>query len=377
MKHYLAAVLTACLLITPALAVTGSPEVSAPSAILMEKSTGTVLYELDSHTQYEPASVTKVMTLLLTFEALDAGAITLDQMVTISAQAVSMGGSQIWLKENEQMSVQDLLNAVTVVSANDGAVALAELIAGSESAFVERMNQRAQELGMTDTHFVNCTGLPAEGHVTTAYDIALMSRELVLNHPDIRDYSTIWMDTLRDGAFQLSNTNKLIRFYDGATGLKTGSTDSALYCLSATAERDGMELIAVVMHAPTSDDRFESAKALLNFGFANYTLLTVYPDQALPPVEVLLGESGTVQPVLAQTPTVLLEKAQAANVTQSISLCESVEAPVEEGQTLGTMTVTADGEVVATIPIVAAQAVERLSVGGIFQRMLRSLFLAG
>ncbi len=377
MKHYLAAVLTACLLITPALAVTGSPEVSAPSAILMEKSTGTVLYELDSHTQYEPASVTKVMTLLLTFEALDAGAITLDQMVTISAQAVSMGGSQIWLKENEQMSVQDLLKAVTVVSANDGAVALAELIAGSESAFVERMNQRAQELGMTDTHFVNCTGLPAEGHVTTAYDIALMSRELVLNHPDIRDYSTIWMDTLRDGAFQLSNTNKLIRFYDGATGLKTGSTDSALYCLSATAERDGMELIAVVMHAPTSDDRFESAKALLNFGFANYTLLTVYPDQALPPVEVLLGESGTVQPVLAQTPTVLLEKAQAANVTQSISLCESVEAPVEEGQTLGTMTVTADGEVVATIPIVAAQAVERLSVGGIFQRMLRSLFLAG
>ena len=377
MKHYLAAVLTACLLITPALAVTGSPEVSAPSAILMEKSTGTVLYELDSHTQYEPASVTKVMTLLLTFEALDAGAITLDQMVTISAQAVSMGGSQIWLKENEQMSVQDLLKAVTVVSANDGAVALAELIAGSESAFVERMNQRAQELGMTDTHFVNCTGLPAEGHVTTAYDIALMSRELVLNHPDIRDYSTIWMDTLRDGAFQLSNTNKLIRFYDGATGLKTGSTDSALYCLSATAERDGMELIAVVMRAPTSDDRFESAKALLNFGFANYTLLTVYPDQALPPVEVLLGESGTVQPVLAQTPTVLLEKAQAANVTQSISLCESVEAPVEEGQTLGTMTVTADGEVVATIPIVAAQAVERLSVGGIFQRMLRSLFLAG
>ena len=376
MKHYLAAVLTACLLITPALAVTGSPEVSAPSAILMEKSTGTVLYELDSHTQYEPASVTKVMTLLLTFEALDAGAITLDQIVTISAQAVSMGGSQIWLKENEQMSVQDLLKAVTVVSANDGAVALAELIAGSESAFVERMNQRAQELGMTDTHFVNCTGLPAEGHVTTAYDIALMSRELVLNHPDIRDYSTIWMDTLRDGAFQLSNTNKLIRFYDGATGLKTGSTDSALYCLSATAERDGMELIAVVMHAPTSDDRFESAKALLNFGFANYTLLTVYPDQALPPVEVLLGESGTVQPVLAQTPTVLLEKTQAANVTQSISLCESVEAPVEKGQTLGTMTVTADGEVVATIPIVAAQAVERLSVGGIFQRMLRSLFLA-
>lgn len=377
MKKYLAAALTACLFITPAMAVTGSPDVTAPSVLLMEKSTGTILYEQDSHTQYEPASVTKIMTLLLVFEALDAGAITLDQMTTISAQAVSMGGSQIWLKENEQMSVQDLLKAVTVVSANDGAVALAELVAGSESAFVERMNQRAQELGMADTHFINCTGLPAEGHVTTAYDIALMSRELILNHPDIRTYSTIWMDTLRDGAFQLSNTNKLIRFYEGATGLKTGSTDSALYCLSATAERDGMELIAVIMHAPTSNDRFESAKALLNFGFANYTLLTVYPEQALPPVEVLLGENATVQPVLAQTPSVLLEKTQAANVTQSISLCDSVEAPVEAGQTLGTMTVSADGQVLATIPIVAAQAVERLSVGGIFQRMLQSLFMAG
>lgn len=384
MKKVLAAVLSACLLITPALAaeeavetVAGSPSLTAPSAILMEKSTGTVLYEFNSHTKYEPASVTKVMTLLLTFEALDAGAISLDQVVTASSYATSMGGSQIWLKENEQMTVNDMLKAVTVVSANDCAVALAELIAGSEQAFAERMNQRAAELGMNDTHFVNCTGLPAEGHLTTAYDIALMSRELVLNHPDIRNYSTIWMDSLRDGASQLVNTNKLVRFYPGTTGLKTGSTDAALYCLSATAERDGMELIAVVMHAATPDDRFESAKALLNFGFASYTLTTVYPDQALPPVPVLLGEAETVQPVLSQTPCVLLEKAQAGGLTKSVELCENVEAPVEAGQTLGTMTVTAGDQVVAVVPIVAASAVERLSVGGIFQRLLRGLFLAG
>jgi D-alanyl-D-alanine carboxypeptidase (penicillin-binding protein 5/6) len=275
------------------------------------------------------------------------------------------------------MSVEDLLKAVAVVSANDGAVALAEFIAGSEEGFVALMNERAAQLGMADTHFVNCTGLPAAGHLTSAYDIALMSRELILNHPAVRQYTTIWMDSLRNGAFQLSNTNKLIRFYDGATGLKTGSTDGALYCLAATAERDGMELIAAVLHAPTSDDRFESAKALLNYGFANYTLLTVYPDEALPPVEVLLGQSTTVQPVLGQAPCVLLEKSMAAGVTKSVELCQDVAAPVEQGQKLGEMTVSANGQFVATIPIVAASGVERLSMGGIFQRMLRNFFMAG
>ena len=227
-------------------------EVSAPSALLMEKETGTVLFAKDEHAKLEPASVTKVMTLLLTMEAIDAGQLHYDDVVTASAHACSMGGSQIWLKENEQMTVSDMLKAVCVVSANDCAVALAETVAGSEEAFVERMNQRAAELGMADTHFCNATGLPAEGHVTSAYDIALMSRELIRNHPDIRQYTTIWMDSLRDGASSLVNTNRLIRFYQGATGLKTGSTDSALYCLSGTAERDGMELIAVIMKAPTS-----------------------------------------------------------------------------------------------------------------------------
>jgi len=377
MKQILAAALILLLLLIPAHAVGAGPELTAPSAILMEKTTGTILYEQEAHTQYEPASVTKVMTLLLVFEALDSGAITLEQMVTASAHAVSMGGSQIWLKENEQMSVDDMIKAVAVVSANDCAVALAELLAGSEGAFVQQMNQRAQELGMTNTNFVNCTGLPAQGHLTTAHDIALMSRELVLNHPDIRKYTTIWMDTLRQDAFQLSNTNKLIRFYEGATGLKTGYTDTALYCLSATAEREGMELIAAVMHAPTSNDRFDSAKALLSFGFANYQLLTVHPEQALPPVEVILGEQATVQPVLAQNPSVLLEKGLSGQVSQSITLADRVEAPVEPGQTLGTMTVTAGEHTVASIPIVAAQGVERLGVMGIFRRMLAGLFLAG
>ena len=231
MKRGIALLCAALLLTTGARAV----EVSAPSAILMEKETGTVLFAKDEHKQLEPASVTKVMTLLLTMEAVDSGQLKYDDMVTASAHACSMGGSQIWLKENEQLSVSDMLKAVCVVSANDCAVALAETVAGSEDAFVERMNQRARELGMNDTTFQNATGLPAAGHVTSAYDIALMSRELILNHPDIRQYTTIWMDTLRNGESQLVNTNRLVRFYEGATGLKTGSTDSALYCLSATA----------------------------------------------------------------------------------------------------------------------------------------------
>ena len=230
---------------------------------------------------------------------------------------------------------------------------------------------------MKDTAFVNCTGLPAAGHHSSAYDIALMSRELILHHPDIRTYTTIWMDSIRDGAFGLTNTNRLVRFYPGATGLKTGSTDSALYCLSATAERDGMELIAVVMHAPTSNDRFESAKVLLNYGFANYTLLPVYPDQALAPVEVLLGEQATVQPVTSRECAILVEKSQAGSVTTQLSLADSVEAPVEQGQKLGELQVYVDGQLRDTIDLVAAQPVERLSMGGIFKDLLGKLFMAG
>ena len=379
-KKLLAAALAAALLALPApasQAASGTPTVNCGAAVLMEKETGTILYEQNSHDKLEPASVTKIMTLLLVMEAVDSGLISLDQTVTISAHAVSMGGSQIWLKEGEQMTVHDLLKAVAVVSANDGAVALAELVAGSEEGFVALMNQRAAELGMADTTFVNCTGLPAAGHLTSAHDIALMSRELILNHPSIREYTTIWMDSLRDGAFQLTNTNKLIRFYDGATGLKTGSTDSALYCLSATAERGGMELIAVVLKSPTSQDRFGAARALLDYGFANYTLMDVYPDQALPPIDVLLGEADCVQPVLSQSSRILVDKAQLNSVTSQINLCENVEAPVEAGQKLGEMVVTVDGQVLQTIPIVAEKAVARLTVPGIFLRFLDRLFMAG
>lgn len=364
--------LLAALLCVPAQAV----EVAAPSALLMEKETGTVLFAKNEHEQLEPASVTKIMTILLTMEAIDSGQLTYDTTVTASAHACSMGGSQIWLKENEQMTVDEMLKAVCVVSANDCAVALAEHLAGTEEAFVERMNQRAAELGMQDTHFVNATGLPAAGHVTSAYDIALMSRELILHHPDIRQYTTIWMDTLRGGTSQLVNTNKLIRFYDGATGLKTGSTDSARFCLSATAERDGMELIATIMKDATSAQRFDDAKTLLSYGFANYALKTVVPEEALPPIPVTLGTQETVQPVLADGGALLLEKAKAGTLTQSVTLAERVDAPVEQGAQLGTLTVTSGEEVVAELPLVAGEEVPRITFSQMFVRLLKMAFLS-
>ena len=352
-------------------------DVSAPSALLMEKETGTVLFAKDEHAKLEPASVTKVMTILLTMEAIDSGQLSYDTVITASAHACSMGGSQIWLKENEQMTVSDMLKAVCVVSANDCAVALAEQIAGSEESFVERMNQRAAELGMNDTTFKNATGLPAEGHVTSAYDIAIMSRELVLNHPDIRQYTTIWMDTLRGGASSLVNTNKLIRFYEGATGLKTGSTDNALYCLSATAERDGMELIAVIMKDATSAQRFEDAKTLLSYGFSTYALKQVTPEAALPPIPVKLGTQATVQPVLKENSALLLEKSQAGQLAQSVTLASQVDAPVSKGDLLGALTVTSGEDVIAELPLVAGEDVSRVTYGQMLRRVLQMAFLAG
>ena len=369
MKRVLAILVALCLLAVP---VQGEGvAVDAESCILMEKATGQVLYAENEHEQLEPASVTKVMTLLLVMEAIDAGTLAYDDLVTASAYACSMGGSQIWLKENEQMSVEDMLKAVCVASANDCSVALGEHLAGSCEAFVDRMNARAEELGMADTHFENPTGLPAEGHVTSAYDIALMSRELILHHPDIRQFTTIWMDTLRDGAFTLSNTNRLVRDYQGATGLKTGSTDAAGYCLSATAERDGMELIAVVLKSPTSAQRFESAKALLNYGFASYALVEAVPERVLPPIPVTLGTADFVQPVLGEGRELLLEKAQAAELEQEVRLAEGLDAPVAAGEEIGTLLLTAGGEQVAAVPIVAGEAVERLSYGEILVKFLK------
>lgn len=350
-------------------------DLPAPSYVLMERSTGEVLLEHNAHERLRPASVTKVMTLLLIMEALDDGRIGWDDMVQTSAAAAAKGGSQIYLEENEQLPLEEMLKSIVVSSANDCACAMAEHIAGSEAAFVEMMNARAEQLGMTDTHFVNCTGLDDEPeaaeHLTTAYDIALMSREL-LGHEAIKKYTTIWMDTVRDGQFGLSNTNKLVRFYDGTTGLKTGYTSAAGHCLSASAERNGMELIAVVLHCASSTDRFESAKALLNYGFSNYALVTPEPGE-LPAVPVTLGTAAEITPVLADETPILIDKALAAGVETRVCVDESVTAPVEAGQTLGTLTITSGSQTIAERDLVAPEAVGALRWGDVYLQMLRAL----
>ena len=355
-------------------------ELAAPSSILMEQSTGEILYEDNADEKLRPASVTKVMTLLLVMEALEDGRIGWDDMVTTSAAAAAKGGSQIYLEENEQLSLTEMLKSVVVSSANDCACALAEHVAGSEAAFVQRMNARAQELGMTNTHFVNCTGLDdgpdANEHLTTARDIAIMSREL-LKHEKIKEYTTIWMDTVRNGEFGLSNTNKLVRFYDGTTGLKTGYTSSAGYCLSASAERGRMELIAVVMHCKTSPDRFESAKALFNYGFANYALVDPMEKLTLEPVPVVLGRQELVQVQAQDAQAILIDKALAGSVTCAVELDESVTAPVLKGQQLGTLRVEAGGRLLREIALAAAQEVPALSFADIWRMMLERVCMAG
>lgn len=376
-KTILPFILTAILLTTPALAMEPLPEdaitINAPYAVLMEKSTGTVIYAKAAHEHCAPASVTKVMTMLLIVEAIESGVLTPETVVTASESACSMGGSQIWLEPGEQMTVSEMLKCVSVVSANDCAVALAEQIAGSEEAFVQRMNQRAGELGMKDTHFTNCTGLhDDDDHYTSAYDIALMSRELI-RHDMIKQYTTIWMDTIRNGAFGLSNTNRLIFGYEGATGLKTGFTSKAMYCLSATAERDGVEFIAVVLHGETSALRFEDARTLLNYGFANYTLGSLRPGEALPPVPVTMGTADSVQPIFVGDEYILGEKGALSGLSYDISLAESVPAPVVQGQSLGHMTVKSGDKVLAEVDIAASESVERLSFWTVYGRLMGTL----
>ena len=368
-----------CLLtLWPAQAQAAELPIQSRAALLMEKTTGQVLYAWNEHEQLEPASVTKIMTLLLTMEAIDSGTIGYDDVVTVSAYAAGMGGSQVYLAEGEQITVEELLKAVCVASGNDAAAALAEKVAGISDRFVEKMNQRAAELGMNDTHFANCTGLTAEGHVTSAHDIAVMSRELILKHPDIRRFTTIWMDTIRGGAFQLANTNKLIRFYDGATGLKTGYTASAGYCISATAERDGMELIAVVMKGPDRDTRNNDAKTMLNYGFSTYALVTAMPEQPLMPVPVDMGTADTVQPVLAsEGNTVLVEREKAGMLERKVTLEPRVTAPVAVGQPLGELTVLDGDTVLLTVPITAGEDVMRRSWGQVFTQLLRLAVFAG
>jgi D-alanyl-D-alanine carboxypeptidase (penicillin-binding protein 5/6) len=362
----------------PASAAAVELDLEARSALLMEKETGQVLYTKNEHEKLEPASVTKVMTLLLTMEAIEKGTIAYDDVVTVSAYAASMGGSNVYLAEGEQITVEDLLKAVCVASGNDASVALAEHVSGVTELFVAEMNNRAKELGMNDTHFVNCHGLPAEGHVSSAWDIAIMSRELIQNHPDLRRFTTIWMDSLRDGAFELANTNKLIRFYDGATGLKTGSTSSAGYCISATAERDGMELIAVVLKGTTSQQRFEDAKTMLNYGFSTYALHTVDAAEPFAPLPVRLGMQNTVSLTLPETGRkVLVKKAQIAALTQEVSLPEQMDAPVAQGQQVGILTVRDGDTVVLEVPVLAAEGVEKLTWWEMYRRMLGMLCFKG
>jgi len=380
MKRILAAALGVLLLAAlPLSAGAATLAEAGKSAVLMDVTTGTVLYEHNSHEALAPASVTKVMTMLLIMEAVDSGKISLADTVTASEAAAAKGGSQIYLKAGETMRVSDMLKSIAVSSANDCACAMAEHISGSESAFVEAMNQRAKELGMQDTHFVNCTGLDdddsAKLHRTSAYDIALMSRELLKNHPDIKKYTTIWMDTVRGGTFGLSNTNKLIRFYSGATGLKTGFTSGAGYCLSASAMRDGMELIAVVMGAETSQSRNAACKSLLDYGFANFAVVTPEPE-ALPQVAVRLGKQAQVPARMAESAGMLIEKSQRSGITTEISLKESVAAPVTRGQTLGSLAVKSGEQILRQIPLVAAEDVEKLTTGDIFLAVLRKAAMA-
>ena len=347
--------------------------VGGKSALLMDVQTGTVLYEQNAREALAPASVTKVMTMLLVMEAIDSGKIRWEDMVTASETAAAKGGSQVYLKVGEQMSVQDMLKSIAVSSANDCACAMAEHLAGSESAFVEQMNARAEELGMTDTKFVNCTGLDdapeAAEHKTSARDIALMSRELLKYHPAIKEYTTIWMSSVRNGVFGLSNTNKLIRFYDGATGLKTGFTSGAGYCLSASASREGMELIAVVMGAESSQVRFAACKSMLDYGFANFAV--VNPEiTEVGTVPVKLGKARVAVPKLGESEGLLVDKAQKHAIASEVTLEESVTAPVSQGQRLGTLRLKAGEQVLSEVPLVAAEPIARLTWLDLFIRVL-------
>ncbi len=355
-------------------AAAAGPELKAPAAVLMEYSTGEVLYERGGHDKRPCASITKVMTLLLVFEAIENGQFGFDTVLSASAHAAGMGGSDIWLREGEQMSVDDLIKACVVMSANDAAVVLAEAVAGSESAFVERMNARAAELGMGDTTFKNCNGLDEEGHITSAHDVAVMSRALMA-HEKIFDYTTIWIDYVRNGETQLVNTNKLVRSYNGILGLKTGTTSAAGSCVSACAERGGMTLIGVVLGAANTDDRFDSAAALLDFGFANWKL-TAPEVPELPVLPVKGGMTDSVA-LCAEAPAgVLTQAAGGETVSAVLELPEALTAPVRAGQTVGKIRVTRGEETVQEVPVTAAGDAEAITFLSAFRYLVRCFFFA-
>lgn len=347
----------------------GELKIAAPCAVLMEKQTGAVLYEKGAHEHMLPASVTKVMTLLLIIEDLESGKIAVDDVVTASERAASFGGSCVYLEEGERMSVDEMLKCIAVVSANDCAVAMAEHLCGSEEVFVERMNRRAEELGMADTHFTNCTGLfEDDGHYTSAYDVALMSRELI-RHETIKRYTTIWMDSIRGGSFGLNNTNKLVYWYPGCTGLKTGFTSRAMYCLSATAERDGAEYIAVILHGDSIESRNADAKALLNYAFANYALVSLPPSGELPAAPVAYGRASELPLVLGSDSGVLLTEKSAEPCAFDCVLPGALSAPIRAGERVGELVVTRGGEELARVPLLAGAAVDKIGFWGILLRL--------
>lgn len=348
-------------------------EIGAKSVILMEVNTGHVLYESNADEKTPPASITKIMSLLLVMEEIAKGNITLETQVTASEHACSMGGSQIWLEPGETMTVDELLKATVIASANDACVALGELVAGSEEGFVAMMNARAKELGMNSTNFINCTGLDAEGHLTTAHDVAIASAELI-KHELIKTYSTVWMDTLRGGQSELVNTNKLVRFYEGTTGLKTGTTSEAGYCLSATAEREGLELVAVVMSGESSSERFEGAKKLLNYGFANYTFSEIEAELSKTEVKIKKGVKNKLTVEANEKLKLLLEKTSAKEITQTTEFNENITAPVKEGDTVGFVNFYVGDELVGRIEITAAETVEKVTPLVTFMMILGGMF---
>ena len=348
-------------------------DIKAKSAVLLEPNTGKILYEQNADEPLPPASITKIMSLLLVMEALDCGDFTLETVVNASEHACSMGGSQIWLEPGEGMTVHDLLKATVIASANDACVALGELVAGSEEGFVELMNSRAKELGMNSTTFKNCTGLDAEGHLTTANDVAVMSGELI-KHDLIKDYSTVWMDTLRDGKSELVNTNKLVRFYKGTTGLKTGTTSVAKYCLSATAEREGLSLVAVVMAGETSSDRFEGAKKLLDFGFANFAFSQIGADLKETEIPLLKAEKKTLKVKAEEEISLLSQKSAKNDIKRETEWNKNITAPIKKGQTVGYVNIYNGEENIGKIPIKAAENIKKMTFGLSFGKIIKGLF---
>ena len=347
--------------------------ITAPSAVLMETSSGKILFEKNPHEQRPCASITKVMTMLLVCEAIDNGKLSLDDTITASAHAASMGGSDIWLEEGETMSADDMIKATVVASANDAAVALAEHLCGSEEVFVEKMNEKASQLGMKDTVFKNCNGLDEDGHITSAYDVAVMSREL-MKHEMIFDYTSIWLDNLRDGKTQIVNTNKLLKTYNGITGLKTGTTNDAGCCMSASAKRVDMSLVAVVLGCNSGKERFSDAAALLDYGFANFSVTQLKAPEDLPKtIKVENGMQGNIGIGCDVNASIVLDKNSSSKIVSKIDLPESIEAPVVSGQKLGTVTYSLDGNAVKSFEITALQDAEKISFASVFSVLLNSI----